>query len=78
MTKKTVTQTPEPKAVPDPEDSLTDEEWGKQRLRSHDRLVELGLLDRDDLVFRWVHRGGARNQPGGPNTGCSHIVLFCS
>ena len=51
MTKKTVTQTPEPKAVPDPEDSLTDEEWGKRLLMSHDDLVELGLLDRDDLVF---------------------------
>ena len=51
MTKKTVTQTPEPKAVPDPEDSLTDEEWGKRLRMSHDDLVESGLLDRDDLVF---------------------------
>ena len=51
MTKKTVTQTPEPTTVPDPEDSLTDEEWGKRLLMSHDDLVESGLLDRDDLVF---------------------------
>ena len=51
MTKKTVTQTPEPKAVPHPEDSLTDEEWEKQLLMSNDELEELGLLDRDDLVF---------------------------
>jgi hypothetical protein len=64
MTKKTVTQTPEPKAVPDTENSLTIEEWGKQRLMSNDELEELGLLDRDHLVFPMApsRRG---NKPAG-------------
>ena len=65
MTKKTVTQTPEPKAVPHPEDSLTDEEWGKRLLMSHDELVELGLLDRDDLVFSFAPSRRANKPSGG-------------
>ena len=51
MTKKTVTQTPEQKTMPDSEGSSTVEEWEKQHLMTHDRLEELGLLDRDHLVF---------------------------
>ena len=51
MTKKTVTHTPEPKTMFGPEGSSTIEEWEKRRLMSHDELVELGLLDRDHLVF---------------------------
>ena len=64
MAKKTVTQTPEPKAVPDPEDSLTIEEWEKERLMSHDELEELGLLDRDHLVFSMAPSRRV-NKPGG-------------
>ena len=51
MTKKTVTQTPEPKTMFGPEGSSTIEEWVRRRRMSHDDLVELGLLDRDHLVF---------------------------
>ena len=36
---------------PDPSDALTDEEWEKSRRMSTERLKELGLLDRDQLVI---------------------------
>ena len=36
---------------PDPDDLLTDEEWEKSRRMSDERLKELGLLDRDQLVI---------------------------
>ena len=35
---------------PDPDDSLTDEEWEKSRMMSDEELRELGFLDRDQLV----------------------------
>ena len=36
---------------PDPSDALTDEEWEKPYRMSNERLKELGLLDRDQLVI---------------------------
>jgi hypothetical protein len=36
---------------PDPDDSLTDEEWEKSRMMSDEELLELGLLDREQLVI---------------------------
>ena len=35
---------------PDPSDALADKEWEKARMMSDERLKELGLLDRDQLV----------------------------
>ena len=65
MTKKTVTQTPEPKTMFGPEGSLTIEEWEKKRLMSHDELVESGLLDRDDLVFSLAPSRRVKRPTGG-------------
>ena len=64
MTKKTVTHTPEPKTMFGPEGSSTVEEWEKRRLMSNDELEELGLFDRDHLVFPMApsRRG---NKPAG-------------
>ena len=43
----------------------TIEEWEKRRLMSHDELVELGLLDRDHLVFSMVPLRRVNKPTGG-------------